>query len=578
MVTIDVAVIGGGFAGLCAGLHLLRERPETRCVVIDARSLPGDRARRGVGESTSELAACYLARRLDLREALEHEQIVKFGLRFWLREPGRGSAIDERVEWGPMDRPSNAPARLSVPLEPHAYQLHRGRFEHALAEAFVAAGGELLGEHRMLARRDHPEGHELELEGPSGPRSLRARWVIDASGDGSPTRAAIGAAAGERELDHRLAAAWWWVEGRIDPSSWSSDPRARLLAEATQRWRSTHHLVGEDSWAWLIPLSDGSTSVGLVVDETRKSIHADANELASHLRARLDQLEPELAEHLRGRASSPTIATRPRSRAFTRPLHPRWLVTGAALAFLDPLYSSGHDLSALIHELAIPQILADLEGHADTSAIDRVNRGFASVIDHFAVLYTDNAIVLADPAIASLAIGWDQLVYFGWLAALGVSGKLGDPTLAHASVALADRVHRLNVRVHALLRRWALARRGQPRKPLHHARVDQGQVPLIMDRFFRLEPLVRGEADAPDVLACLHETVDRLELSALGLLDRACADQGHRFPSEPLDPYAIGFDPSRWAAEGLFARRRARRLDPEIQRDLAYLALVGPPA
>jgi flavin-dependent dehydrogenase len=577
--TIDVAVIGGGYAGLTAALHVLRERPATRVVVIDARALPGERERRGVGESTSELAAWYLAHRLDLREHLEREQIVKFGLRFWLREPGCGTAIGERIEWGPMARPAQAPDRMSVPLEPHAYQLHRGRLEHALAEAVERAGAALLGEQRVIACRDHAEGHELELAGPTGTRTIRARWVIDAGGDGSLTRAALGEAAQERVLDHRIAAAWWWVEGRLDPSTWSGDPTIAERGLATHRWRSTHHLVGDGYWIWLIPLSDGSTSVGLVANEATMPFDGTAQpELAEVLRRELGRLEPELASRLRDLPSSPAIGGRPRSRTFVRPLQRGWLATGGALAFLDPLYSSGHDLTALIHELAIPRILDDLDGRAIDPWLDPVNHGFANVIDHFTTNYVGNAIMLADPAIASLAIGWDQLVYFGWLAVLGVSGKLGDPTLARASVALADRVHRLNARVHALLRRWALVRRGQPRPALHRRHVDQGQARVLMDRFFRLDPLIRGEADAPDVLACLHETVDRLEHAALGLLERSCIDQGRRFPSEPLDPYAVGFDPARWAADGLFNARRARRLDPEVQRDLAYLALAEPPA
>ncbi|MFV8756119.1 hypothetical protein ACNOYE_36680 [Nannocystaceae bacterium ST9] len=571
---IDVAVIGGGFAGLAAIRQLQRERPSTTCVVIDARALPGDRERRGVGESTSELAAWYLARRLDLREHLEREQIVKFGLRFWLREPGRGTAIAERVEWGPMTRPLAAPDRLSVPLEPHAYQLHRGRLEHALVELVVAAGAELLGEHRLIARRDHPVGHELELAGPRGTTTIRARWVIDASGDGAPTRAALGDAADERVLDHRLAAAWWWVEGRLDPADWSSDPQIAARGLPIHRWRSTHHLVGEDYWAWLIPLSDGSTSVGLVANESAQPIDGSPPELAAILRAELLRREPELGERLRDMPSSPAIGGRPRSRAFSRPLHARWLTTGGALAFLDPLYSSGHDLTALIHEIAIPRIVDDLEGRSIDAGIEHANRSFASVIDHFATNYVGNAIVLADPALASLAIGWDQLVYFGWLATLGLSGRLGDPSLAQASVALADRVHRLNHRVHALLRRWADDRRHRPGLALAHRHVDQGQIRTLMERFFRLDRLARGEADAPDVIACLHQSVDRLELAALALLERACVDRGHRFPSEPIDPYAIGFDPSRWAAEGLYGRRRARRLEPEVQRDFARLALA----
>mgnify|MGYP003327215552 CR=1 FL=1 len=35
----------------------------------------------------------------------------------------------------------------------------------------------------------------------------------------------------------------------------------------TERWRSTNHFMGHGYWAWLIPLSTGYTSVGLVIHD-----------------------------------------------------------------------------------------------------------------------------------------------------------------------------------------------------------------------------------------------------------------------------------------------------------------------
>jgi len=574
----DIAVIGGGFAGLCAALHSLRLRPDTTVAVIDARALPGDVHRRGLGESTSELAAWYLARRLGLRSHLESEQVVKFGLRFWLSRRGGDRSIDERVEWGPMGWPVGAPRSRDLPLEPHAYQLHRGRLEHAVAHAVAEAGGELWGEHRLVGLHATGDLHELELQGPTGSASLRARWVIDASGDGAPSR--MRGEVDEHVFDHRIAAAWWWVEGRVDPSSWSEDPEVHARSPPELRVRSTHHFVGDGTWAWLIPLADGSTSVGLVADaKAHPKLDAFEREhLGPHLRAWLDRLEPQLASRLRELPRSPIQAARPRSRAMLRPLRPGWLVTGSALAFLDPLYSSGHDLTALIHELAIPVIVDDLEGQDINSTLAQVDRTFANVVDHFATTYRDWATTLADPVVASLKLGWDQMVYFGWLCTLGLAGRLGDAELARASLPLADRVHRLNERVADLLHRWATARRHSPRSSaLGRSFVDQGSVPVVMDRFLALEPIARGGLERAAILAALHTSVDRLEQVALGMLERVCIDRGESFPGEPLDPYGIAFDRARWAAEGLFRPRRARRLEPEVQRDLAVLALTGEP-
>lgn len=562
--TYDVAIIGGGFAGQCFTRQLLRLRPHSKIAIVERRALPCDARLRGVGESTSELAAWYLRDRLGLVEHLEREHVVKFGLRFWLRHAGASSAIHERLEFGLM-RPALGRTDLPLPLEPHTYQLHRGRLEHHLALENLAAGVEMLAEHEFVAREyDERDGWRVRSRGPDGEeRWIAATWLIDASG--GPALRDDGLGPRVRPGPHRIAAAWWWVEARLDPATWTSDASVNARSPVLLRWRSTHHLVGAGYWVWLIALADGSTSVGLVVDPQQHPL-ASAADVASML----ERCEPELVAAIGGRIpDSMQFWTAP-GRVCAEPLGPRRVNTGAALGFLDPLYSAGHDLTAVIHELTIPCVAAALERGGDIESTDRaaINRAFAHIVEHYERLYQGAYTLFGDPDVSAIKFAWDQLNYFSWPCALAISGRLGNRDFLARTRALADRVHILNDRVQTLLRAWARRRvDGERRRGAACGRgVDQGQLVTVMGQFFTLAELARDDDD--ELRARLARSIATLEGFALATFERACSDLGIAVPDEPLDPYAIGLDPQRWAADGLFSRRRGRRPDADARQDL----------
>ena len=75
----DVAVIGGAIAGASTAFLLKRKDPSLRILIIEK----AEEFDRKVGESTSEVGACFLMRVLNIASHLGHEQITKSGLRMW---------------------------------------------------------------------------------------------------------------------------------------------------------------------------------------------------------------------------------------------------------------------------------------------------------------------------------------------------------------------------------------------------------------------------------------------------------------------------------------------------------------
>ena len=82
----DVAVVGGGLAGLCLALQLKGRDPGIDVVVLERNRHPVPEAAFKVGESMVEIGAHYFADILGLREHLESQQVRKFGFRFFFSD------------------------------------------------------------------------------------------------------------------------------------------------------------------------------------------------------------------------------------------------------------------------------------------------------------------------------------------------------------------------------------------------------------------------------------------------------------------------------------------------------------
>jgi protoporphyrinogen oxidase len=81
---VDIAIIGGGLAGLTLALQLRQVSPDSSIVVLEKSGYPPAAAAHKVGESTVEIGAHYLGQVLGLKEMLLRTQLRKFGLRYFV--------------------------------------------------------------------------------------------------------------------------------------------------------------------------------------------------------------------------------------------------------------------------------------------------------------------------------------------------------------------------------------------------------------------------------------------------------------------------------------------------------------
>ncbi len=309
----DVAIIGGGPAGsTAAALLALAGR---RVIVFEREKFP----RFHIGESLLPFSMKAFTR-LGLHEKFSRAGFMKkfggeivgacseSGTKFYFKD-GYRSQTD------------------------HAYQVTRGDFDKVLLDHAVECGAEIHEETSVDQVEFSNDEVELGIKYNGSFHSIRARYVIDASGRTS-------------------------VLGRKFKIKKTYDHLQKLsiFAHYDGVWRAegidgtlTVLIRAIDRWFWLIPLSAERTSVGVVLDS-----EAFRN---SKLRAE-DFLEQALSEQ-------PIIAKRMTDARRVSQVYVEadfsyrserlhgdwWLLAGDAAGFIDPIFSSGVFLAVFSGEL-----------------------------------------------------------------------------------------------------------------------------------------------------------------------------------------------------------------------------------
>jgi flavin-dependent dehydrogenase len=498
-------VLGGGLAGLTLALQLRKARPQTRIRVLERRSAAAPNAIHKIGESTVEIGAHYFGEILGLDEHLRHHHLRKFGFRFFSSD--RHGTIDEVQEIG-----------VSRYLNVTSFQIDRGIFENFLIAHARATGIEVETGAVVEAVRLGVAGalHEVDVRDGAATRRIAARWVVDASGRTGLLKRQLGLA---EPIDHDVNAVWFRVPGRVDIESWSDDRPWLKRCEGGQRWRSTNHLVGEGYWVWLIPLSSGFHSIGIVADAARHPLAT----MSSYSRALawLDEHQPRLSRALRESGVAPAdFAFLKHFSCGCRELFSaeRWAITGEAGVFLDPFYSPGSDFIAISNTYVTDLIARDLASEHIGPYVTIYSQLFRSFYESTLTLYRGQYGIFAHPEALSVKVIWDYTYYWGVLCQLFFQNRLTDIRMLGRVRDDLLAMRTLNEAAQPFLRRWAASSSSSNPARL----LDQAALPW----FDALNKSLCDELDDAGFIARIRHSKARLEALAAEIVGRVAENDG----------------------------------------------------
>ncbi len=303
----DVLVVGGGPGGSAAAIMLARRG--RRVTIIEKDRHP----RFHIGESLLPMSMPIFDA-LGVRESVEALGVIKRGADF----PSANQAGYQVFRFDRSLHPTSA----------YAVQIRRADLDQVLFSAAQRAGVTTVEDTLAQDVAFLDDGVEVAARNPQGELvRYSARYLIDASGrDTLLGRLMHLKQANQR---HRSAALYAHFSG---VARRSGDDAGNI---------SIYRIA--DGWVWVIPLSHGITSIGVVCGPS--TLRGRGGDNAGFLHRTLLS-----NEHLARRLADARIvgnlhATGNYSYRCTRRAGRRWVMVGDAAAFVDPVFSSGVHLA-----------------------------------------------------------------------------------------------------------------------------------------------------------------------------------------------------------------------------------------
>jgi len=336
----DVLIIGAGPAGAVAAASL--QRDGLRSLVVEQQRFP----RFVIGESLLP-RTMDLLKEVGLLEAVEARGFIH----------KTGAVFKRATEVCDFDF-----ANQSGPGWKYTYHVPRAEFDQTIADAVAARGVEMLYGHGVAAVNFGNAHAEVTLAQPDGSRrEVTTRFVLDCSGYGRVL---------PRLLDLEAPSKYPVRESLFTHITGDHRPSGR---DEGKIWICLH---SDGAWIWIIPFSNGKTSVGVVAEPEFFARYSGDPE--AQLRAML-MSEPNTAARLK---DMEVVFPPQRITGFAcsvkKLFGPQFALAGNATEFLDPIFSSGVTL-AMESGLCAARVAArQLRGEAvdwQTDYADHVMQG-----------------------------------------------------------------------------------------------------------------------------------------------------------------------------------------------------------
>ncbi|MDD5267877.1 MAG: NAD(P)/FAD-dependent oxidoreductase [Methylococcales bacterium] len=323
----DVLIIGAGPAGSVAARML--KKLGRNVVILEKEQFP----RFSIGESL--LPYC-----MEFLEAAGLLEVVA-AERFQLKNGAAFSHAGKLTEF-------NFSQKFSAGWTT-TYQVPRARFDQVLAEAAADCGVPIHYRHSIVAADFETPGQArlTSLDASGLQRDWTASMVMDASGFGRVLPRLL-----KLETPSSLPprqALFTHIEDRINVEDYD---RNKILIAI--------HPVFHEVWYWLIPFSNGRSSLGVVMPEGFLDMRAGS---PLEILRELAMEEPRLAELLKESCFDTPANRIGGYSSNVKCLHGSgFVLLGNAGEFLDPVFSSGITIALKSAALAVPLVNWQLSG------------------------------------------------------------------------------------------------------------------------------------------------------------------------------------------------------------------------